>query len=362
MIVGRRPGQPLAVLVGLLCAWAIVRIALWQPPFALAASSVLARIPEAPVLQAGGGATARQDPGSVETVADIGSVLAASGRIRALTLHRDSSVGHSALAASPHSAAFALTRASAAPPGQFASIVSQRGTKSDPAPFPLAGPTRNVFLSANRLSGDAWLLWRAGPSAPGGVPVARYGGSQAGAAVRFSLSSDGHRPALYARTSAALDPLTDRELALGFSARPLPRVPARVQLEMRTRQTGGRVSFAPAVLAVSELAPRRLPLGFVAEPYFAAGYVAGRSATPFVDGAVRVERPLARSGAVEARLGAGAWGGAQDGAAALDIGPQVTVRATLAGRPVTLGLDYRLRVAGDAVPGAGPALTLSTGF
>ena len=131
---------------------------------------------------------------------------------------------------------------------------------------------------------------------------------------------------------------------------------------MRARQTGGRVSFAPAVLAVSELAPRRLPLGFVAEPYFAAGYVAGRSATPFVDGAVRVERPLARFGAVEARLGAGAWGGAQDGAAALDIGPQVTVRATLAGRPVRLGLDYRLRVAGDAVPGAGPALTLSTGF
>ena len=60
--------------------------------------------------------------------------------------------------------------------------------------------------------------------------------------------------------------------------------------------------------------------------------------------------------------GGGAWGGAQRGATRLDLGP--TASATLTTGRTTLrgSVDYRLRVAGDAVPGDGLAVTLAASF
>jgi hypothetical protein len=80
-------------------------------------------------------------------------------------------------------------------------------------------------------------------------------------------------------------------------------------------------------------------------------------AIPFADGSVRLSLPLGRG-----RLGAGAWGGAQPGAARLDLGPQAALSLPVAGRAVTIAADWRLRVAGDAEPGSGPTLTVATDF
>jgi hypothetical protein len=360
MIADRRPGQPLAVLMGLLGAWIVLRIALWQAPFGLVAATAMA-----PNAQANQTRAAALDPG----VAGPAYSRIASG-VRQPMANADERPEPLRRVAALAADDVNTSRLAVVEPGRFG--VQDR----QPASFALlpeepvrardghpADPISNrTILRSKRLSADAWLAWRAGPSRSGAATLPRYGGSQAGVTMRFALSPGGHRPALLARTTAALDPFTDRELAVGFAARPVSSFPARVQLEIRAREVGGSVGFAPAAVAVSELQPQALPLGFVADSYLAAGYVAGRQATPFIDGALRVEKPVGNLGPLELRVRAGAWGGAQKGAAAVDLGPGATVRGTLAGRPVTVALDYRLRVGGDAVPRTGPALTLSTGF
>lgn len=215
-----------------------------------------------------------------------------------------------------------------------------------------------------RWSGDGWLLFRAG--AAGSLAArpesGRYGGSQAGTVLRYRLASGEHRPTIYARTSAALASETERELALGAAVRPLASVPVRAQLELRAVQVGGRLRLRPAAFAVSELRPLELPGQVRAQAYLQAGYVAGDFATPFVGGDVRIDRRVADLGEARVRVGAGAWGGAQKDAAALDVGPGATLETRLGGVPATLALDYRLRVAGAAEPRSGFALTLTTGF
>ena len=53
--------------------------------------------------------------------------------------------------------------------------------------------------------------------------------------------------------------------------------------------------------------------------------------------------------------GFGVWGGAQPGLYRVDAGPRVTMRVR---DNVRVHLDWRQRLAGNARPGSGPALTL----
>ena len=77
----------------------------------------------------------------------------------------------------------------------------------------------------------------------------------------------------------------------------------------------------------------------------------------FADGAARGGVPL---GPVE--IGGGVWGAAQPGAARLDAGPQMSLPLPAAGANLRLSADWRFRLAGDAAPGSGPALTLGADF
>ncbi|MEC7624169.1 MAG: hypothetical protein VYA25_08290, partial [Pseudomonadota bacterium] len=85
---------------------------------------------------------------------------------------------------------------------------------------------------------------------------------------------------------------------------------------------------------------------------------AGDFATPFADGALVVDREVARFDLGRVSLGGTARGGVQRGAARLDM----TLDLTLDNVPARIEADYRWRVAGDATPGHGGVLTLSTGF
>ncbi|MBS1239358.1 MAG: hypothetical protein H6R45_64, partial [Proteobacteria bacterium] len=58
----------------------------------------------------------------------------------------------------------------------------------------------------------------------------------------------------------------------------------------------------------------------------------------------------------------GAWGGAQKGAARLDIGPSASLQLKLGEANSRVSMDWRFRVAGEARPASGPALTISAGF
>jgi len=75
----------------------------------------------------------------------------------------------------------------------------------------------------------------------------------------------------------------------------------------------------------------------------------------FVDGALAITRPVYRNFS----FGFGIWGGAQPGLARLDAGPRLTVQVR---RNVKVHADWRQKLAGNARPGSGPALTLSGDF
>lgn len=226
-----------------------------------------------------------------------------------------------------------------------------------------APPVTDTNRRIARWAVDAWLLARQDSAEPQLAVQPSYGRSQAGAVLRYQLAPGAaHDVQAYARASAALAGPRERELAAGLSARPLPALPLRVYAEARVGESGGEAAVRPALFAVTELSPQRLPLGLRGEAYLQAGYVGGDRATAFVDGQARAERPIARRGEAEFTAGAGGWGGAQTGAARLDIGPTASASFPLGSGRARIAADFRLRVAGTAAPASGAAVTLSAGF
>lgn len=215
----------------------------------------------------------------------------------------------------------------------------------------------------SRWSADGWLLWRDDTTTPFTSGRPSYGRSQLGAVVRYQLApSSAHRPQVYLRGSAALQGSNEQEVAAGLSARPIAKLPVRVAAELRMSDYAQSKEVRPAAYAVTELPPQELPGGLRAEAYLQAGYVGGDFATPFVDGQARVDRSLASVGNFDLRAGASTWGGAQKDSERLDIGPTASVTFRIGETRGRVSADYRFRVAGEAEPASGPALTLSAGF
>jgi hypothetical protein len=287
--------------------------------------------------------------------------------------------------------------ASGRPPRRYAAARTRRPfallpagyAGTDFADLPLrAPPARGVPAAApfqpqarpgdrrDRWSVDSWVLLRGGTGGAlsTGPAPSTYGASQAGAVLRYRLFPESrHRPAAYFRTTGALNGSGEREMALGVAARVLPSLPVIAQAEVRATSVPFGTLVRPAVMAVSELAPFPLPYKLRGEVYAQAGYVGGRYATAFADGQFRADRNIGKLGRAEVRAGGGIWGGAQKGASRLDVGPSATIGMGLEGMRMgklkldesaaaRLGIDWRFRVAGDAAPASGPALTLSAGF
>lgn len=209
----------------------------------------------------------------------------------------------------------------------------------------------------SRWSGSAWVVARGGAGiAPGGLG-GQLGGSQAGARVAY-LFDRKHRIALAGRVTSPLGRGL-REAAIGVEWQPT-RLPVRVVAEQRFAIDGGR--SGPALGMVGGIGPVALPRDFRLEAYGQAGVIRRAVTEPYADGAVRIAHPLAIVGGVPFDLGAGAWGGAQRGAARLDLGPTLGATLPLGKQRVRVTLDWRQRVAGDARPGSGAALTFGTDF
>jgi len=71
-------------------------------------------------------------------------------------------------------------------------------------------------------------------------------------------------------------------------------------------------------------------------------------------------RLAATRGGVE--VGAALWGAAQPGARRLEAGPSVAIRLPRLDPGLRLVADWRFRLAGNAAPESGPALTLARDF
>lgn len=344
-------GQPLLLLGGLLAGWACLRIGMvqasWSQPL----------------------------PAAAVQISELFRHTASEGaKLPFANLQRSQQARHFGTPSASASTFRLRMRSSSFPPA-----INEPGSKPGPTAIDLpvpppggvpgaapslaaAGPARSPIRPA-RWSADGWVMLRGDGAAPVIAPGPSYGRSQAGAVLRYDLAPGSkRRPQVYLRASEAIGGARERQLAAGLSLRPLPGVPVRIAAEARVIETAFGTSLDPAAYAVSELPPVDLPMGMRAELYLQGGYVAGQYATLFVDGQVRVEKPVSRVGPAEVSVGAGAWGGAQEDSARLDIGPSAAATFPLGEAYGRLAVDYRFRIAGDAAPASGPALTLSAGF
>lgn len=220
---------------------------------------------------------------------------------------------------------------------------------------------------AKRWSLDGWLFYRpenkTNVGGADGFQAPTYGASQAGLILRYQIKpGDRRAPTAFMRATFALDSDRQQDLALGISAIPLPNIPAVIAAETRVSRQGNRTEIRPAVFAYTAIDPQPLPHSFRAEIYGQAGYVGGAFATPFVDAALRVDREVQAFDLGQVRAGAGLWGGAQKDTRRLDVGPAISLIVDVGGAPVRLAADYRRRVAGNAQPRSGVAITASAGF
>lgn len=388
----RMRGQPVIVLAVVLGGWSLLRAATWVSPLPLPLPTV--DLPRADLTAAPVGTPAPRvspnqpsvqalPPGEVPLPVAPWPVLRPPSAVREMlppappvapaapraTTQRVAA-GHAMLMAAgfsrmelpPQLAAWFNART----PGAPVAAPVERRTALVAAP-PLAPAAPAPERRASRWTADGWLLWRDDTTTPLASGRPSYGRSQVGAVARYSLApASNHRPQAYLRAAAALQGAQEEEAALGLSARPLGAVPVRVAAELRVTQRdsqfAGGTQLRPAAYAVTELAPQSLPLGATAEAYAQAGYVGGQAHTAFVDGQVRVDRSVLRHDDFDLRAGGGAWGGAQRGSARVDVGPSAALTFRLGEARGRLAADYRFRVAGDAQPASGPALTLSAGF
>lgn len=347
-----RRGQPVVALAVVLTAWVAVRAAVWDPS-----------------PQKSGGVAEAFAP-----IVPMPVVGSAEGGASELALHRPPPDGKQRTYGQQPSL-YASAREEGGVVGtadiqtRWADAISSQGrlpqtTPSVPPPVPYVSP--DAHPGTRRWSADGWMLLRdRGGFGPVTAPTrATYGASQLGAVVRYRLSPEsGHRPTAYLRGTAALVRPYDREVATGLSVRPVPGVPLTVAAEVRAGEINSTTRIRPAIMAVTELPPQKLPLNLLGEAYAQAGYVGGAGETAFVDGQLRVDAALARMGRAELRFGGGAWGGAQKDASRFDIGPALNMGVSVSDAVFArVMIDWRFRVAGNAVPESGPTLTLSAGF
>lgn len=220
------------------------------------------------------------------------------------------------------------------------------------------------FWMRRQMSGwsaSAWLYLRDGSGeAPRGIgSSSQLGGSQGGVRLAYGFGPTGRLRA-YTRATMAVERPQQREAVFGLAFAPLAHVPIDVAIEQRVA-AGRDGRTALAVMASGGVSDVGLPAGFRLDAYAQAGVVGARRRDAFADGAVVVDRGLGPDDA-SLRLGALAAGAVQPGAARVDVGPRLTLRLPDVGKGSRITLDWRQRVAGDARPTSGLALTLAADF
>ena len=208
----------------------------------------------------------------------------------------------------------------------------------------------------DRWSAGAWLVVRPGTGIGAAPSGSQLGGSQAGGRLAWLLAP-GSNLALFGRVTA---PLRGRgaEAAIGVEWQP-SEAPVRLVVERRVGIDGTTGGFGVGVVGGTD---GPIAQGFRLESYGQAGAIRRERLEPYADGATRLTRQVAGSAAIRLSIGVGAWGAIQREANRLDVGPSVTLAFPVARQPLRLAVDWRQRVAGDARPGSGVALTLGGDF
>ena len=235
------------------------------------------------------------------------------------------------------------------------------------SPLGMAGPVAQSFPQSSaqtaridpakfdRVQLTAWaLLRRQGLTSSTNTLASgsTLGGSQAGARIAYNFT-----PQVAATLrSTSMVGRRGGEVALGARVQPMRGLPLWVTVERRQRlgrYGGGRNAFA--LFFEGGLWDRALPMDFRLDAYLQGGVVGFKSRDDFIDGSVTATRPVYRNFSA----GLGVWGGAQPGVYRVDAGPRVTMKVR---DNLKVHFDYRQRLAGNAEPGSGPAVTLAGDF
>jgi hypothetical protein len=207
----------------------------------------------------------------------------------------------------------------------------------------------------------AYSFWRGGSfTNVGAAPAAQYGGSQSGVIGSYALTKNGDAgPSLFVRAAVTPGRFAEQENAAGLRLRPIVSLPLTFVIERRFRVKSSDQSAVYVAGSVDDVA---LVAGFRARGFAQSGIILGRKPDWFFDTGVRADQEILRRGKLKLSLGAGGWAGGQRQAQRLDLGPSVRGNFDLGGIQIEVAADWRLRVAGNARPNNGPALTISTGF
>lgn len=368
---GRSRGHPLFALLFIVAGWIAVRGTLWESPF-----PPLARLPEV-LRQASRPATRMTKESAVTPSASRAAMRAIPGngtwhtrKIVPLPRQRPMAPSHLPVHPAlsepmpsrmvPTAAVHELLLMAAFSPGFFPADRDAAPVWRGAAGRPPANPAASGL---DRWSFDGWMFARRGSSSFSLAGLGpSYGASQAGGVLRYRIGSGPQATSAYVRASAALAGPEQSELAAGVSARPLADIPFQVMAEARAQRGPDRTAIAPAVALVSALPPMELPQDMTGELYAAGGYVGGAQRTAFFDLQAVADRAVGAGPGAGLRLGAGLWAGGQKGAQRADVGPRASVALAGAQAFVRVAADYRFRIAGNAAPDSGPAVTISASF
>jgi len=247
------------------------------------------------------------------------------------------------------------------------------GTESNPQKIPSLWLTPKNADQKSRLSAYFWIHARQSSSGLNGQAVAptqlstqitnnQYGGSQAGAILSFRTFGDRQRNiSLYGRLTTALSVSGEDQLALGIKVKPNSKIPFSLYAERRF-DGSQRLGSSTAVFVAGGVGPVRLKGNLNLETYGQAGYVFGSDSSYFFDASGVIQKPVLSHRRKTLALGAGLWAGGQKGATRVDIGPRASIRIPMGSLSTRVSVDWRTRIAGNAAPGSGLAVTVSTGF
>ena len=231
--------------------------------------------------------------------------------------------------------------------------------------LPLFPPTplRTDGQKRKRLEIYGYSFWRKGSGASALAAGSQYGGSQSAIIAAYRINnSDSNIVSAMAR--ATISPGSkEREIALGLRWQPDSSLPVILSAERRFRQSA--IDATAVYIAASQqdisLTQRIKISGYGQAGIVQQGGLRGEI-TPFVDATMRMERTIIQAGTSKFSFGAGSWAGGQTGVRRFDIGPTAKIDFPVGEAQLSVHADWRFRVAGNARPASGPALTVSSAF
>lgn len=277
---------------------------------------------------------------------------------------------------SPHSTKFGLPPAydpwqeGGRPSGLFAPLrlvledsepqITGRDTPPTIALAPAGKAGTPLTIRQARADVYAYSFWRFSTGATAALaPGAQYGGSQTGIVATIDpFGAPNTGLALLVRGTSTPDG-KERELAMGLRWKPDTKWPLWISAEKRF-QTDSADRFAVYASGGFDTVP--IIGQWRLDAFGQAGFASGRSGGGFFDAQTRVMRPLGVIGGVPFSVGVGGWSGGQRDAARVDAGPTVKATIDTGLAAVLVTADWRLRVAGNAKPKHGLALTVSSTF